>query len=97
MGQKPDLGQGGLKASARRAALELAKAQPWSSRQLANLLAGFPGWLSLQVGEAAHSWGFLRHEREPRRLVVHRGAVLGVGMLEGYGWGFVVSPGSGSK
>ena len=31
---------------------ELAKAQPRSSRQLANLLAGFPGWLSLQVGEA---------------------------------------------
>lgn len=31
---------------------ELTQAQPRSSCQLANLLAGFPGWLSLQVGEA---------------------------------------------
>ena len=31
---------------------ELTQAQPQSSCQLANLLAGFPGWLSLQVAEA---------------------------------------------
>lgn len=63
---------------------ELTQAQPQSSCQLANLLAGFPGWLSLQVAEAVLSLGAFPDIGEgAKKTIVHRGAVLGVGMLEG--------------
>lgn len=43
---------------------ELTQAQPQSSCQLANLLAGFPGWLSLQVAEAVLILGAFPDIRE---------------------------------
>lgn len=52
--------------------------------QLANLLAGFSGWLSLQVGEAVLSHGAFPDIGEgAKKTQGPRDTVLEVGMLEG--------------